>query len=279
MLVPLRFLLGLVFSSFIGVVGYRRGALAFSGVIGAIVVGTLTVGFGGWTWGLLLVAFFASSSLLSLYRWRDKESVSEKFAKGHRRDMAQTLANGGVGVLLAIAYGLTRQPILYAAFLGAMAAVTSDTWATEIGLLSRPTPRLITTGEVVPPGTSGGITRNGSLAALAGGLFMGLCAVLLVAGESLVTDQPVTIKLLWPLLLVGGVSGLGGAFYDSLLGATVQCIYYCEVCGKETERVIHRCGSRSRPLRGWRWLDNDLVNLLSSGIGSLLAVGLTLWFT
>jgi uncharacterized protein (TIGR00297 family) len=227
---------------------------------------------------LLLVAFFASSSLLSLYRWHDKESMSEKFAKGHRRDLVQTLANGGVGVLLAIAYGLTRQPGLYAAFLGAMATVNSDTWATEIGLLSRPTPRLITTGEVVPPGTSGGITRMGSLAALAGGLFMGLCAILLVVGERLVTGQPITIKVLWPLLLVGGVSGLGGAFFDSLLGATVQRVYYCEVCGKETERVMHPCGSRSRPLRGWRWLDNDLVNLLSSGVGSLLAVGFALWF-
>lgn len=279
MLVPLRCLLGLVFSSFIGVVGYRRGALSFSGVIGAIVAGTLIVGFGGWTWGLLLIAFFASSSLLSFYRWRDKESVGEKFAKGHRRDLGQTLANGGLGVLLAIAYGLTRQPVLFAAFLGAMATVNSDTWATEIGVLSRQTPRLITTGEAVPPGTSGGITRHGSLAALGGGLFIGLCATLSVVGEHLATGQPVTIGLLWPLLLIGSLSGLGGAFFDSLLGATVQRIYRCEVCEKETERVIHHCGSRSLPVRGWGWLNNDLVNLLSSVIGSLLAVGLAFWFT
>jgi uncharacterized protein (TIGR00297 family) len=250
-----------------------------SGVIGAIVVGTLIVGFGGWTWGLLLIAFFVSSSLLSLYRWRDKESVSEKFAKGHRRDLGQTLANGGLGVLLAIAYGLTQQSVLFAAFLGAMATVNSDTWATEMGVLSRQTPRLITTGEAVPPGTSGGITRRGSLAALAGGLFIGLCAVLSVVGEHLATDQPVRIELLWPLLLIGAVSGLGGAFFDSMLGATVQRIYRCEVCEKETERVIHHCGSRSRPVRGWSWLDNDLVNLLSSVLGSLLAVGLVFLLT
>ena len=116
-----------------------------------------------------------------------------------------------------------------------------------------------------------------SLAALAGGLFMGLCAILLVAVERLVTGQPATVRLLWPLLLISGVSGLGGAFFDSLLGATVQRMYYCEVCGKETEQVMHHCGSQSRPLRGLHWLDNDFVNLLSSGIGSLFAVGLTLW--
>jgi uncharacterized protein (TIGR00297 family) len=243
-------------------------------VTGAVVVGTLIVGFGGWTWGLLLVAFFVSSSLLSLYRWRDKISVSDKFSKGHRRDLGQILANGGLSALLAVAYGLSPRPILFLAFLGAMAAVNSDTWATEIGVLSRRTPHLVTTGQVVPPGTSGGITRDGSLAALAGGLFIGLCAALFSAGERLATGQPFPIESLGLLVLIGGLSGLGGAFFDSLLGATVQRIYYCEVCEKETEQVIHHCGSQSRPLRGWGWLDNDVVNFISSVVGALLAVGM-----
>jgi uncharacterized protein (TIGR00297 family) len=276
-LIPLRLLIGLVLSGVIGIAGYSRGALAVSGVGGAILVGTLIFGFGGWTWGLLLVAFFASSSLLSLYRWRDKVSVSDKFSKGYRRDLSQTLANGGLGALLAVAYGVSPRPILFVAFLGAMATVNSDTWATEIGVLSRRTPRLITTGKAVPPGTSGGITRDGSMAALAGGLFIGLCPVLFSASGRLVTGQPVMMNSMWTLLFVGAISGLCGAFFDSLLGATVQRIYYCDVCKKETEQVIHRCGSRSRPLRGWGWLDNDLVNLISSGVGALLAAGLTLW--
>ncbi len=276
-MIPLRLLIGLILSSIIGIAGYSRGALAFSGVVGAIVVGTLIFGFGGWTWGFLLVAFFTSSSLLSLYRSRDKALVSDRFAKGHRRDLGQTLANGGLGALLAVAYALSPIPALFAAFVGAMATVNSDTWATEIGVLSRGAPRLITTGRTVPPGTSGGITRDGSLAALAGGLFIGLCAVLFLAGERLVTGQPATIKTLWPLLFIGGISGLGGAFFDSLLGATVQRMYYCDVCEKETEQVIHHCDSRSRPLRGWGWLDNDVVNFISSGVGALLAAGLALF--
>jgi uncharacterized protein (TIGR00297 family) len=272
-----RLLLGLVLSGIFGIAAYHRGALAFSGVVGAVVVGTLIVVFGGWTWGLLLIVFFASSSLLSLYRRRDKESVSDKFAKGHRRDLGQTLANGGLGALLAVAYGLSPDPTLFAAFLGAMASVNSDTWATEVGVLSRQTPRLVTTGQAVPPGTSGGITRDGSLAALAGGLFIGLCATIFVVGERLATGHPLKIELLWPLLLIGGVAGLGGALFDSLLGASVQRIYYCGVCETETEQAVHRCGSRSRPLRGWNWIDNDVVNFISSVVGSLLAVAITLW--
>jgi len=276
-LIPLRLLLGFILSSLIGVAGYHRGTLAFSGVIGAVVVGSLIVGFGGWMWGLLLVAFFVSSSLLSLYRWRDKVLVSDKFSKSHRRDLGQTLANGGLGALLAIAYGLSPQPILFVAFLGAMAAVNSDTWATEVGVLSRGNPRLVTTGQVVPAGTSGGITRDGSLAALAGGLFIGLCAVFFSAGERLAIGQPIPIDSPGLLVLVGGLSGLGGAFFDSLLGATVQRIYFCEACQKETEQVTHRCGSQTRPLRGWGWLDNDVVNFISSVVGALLAAGIALW--
>jgi uncharacterized protein (TIGR00297 family) len=276
-LLTLRFLLGLVFSSFIGFAGYRQGALTVGGVVGAIVVGTLIVGFGGWAWGLLLVAFFASSSLLSLYRQADKGAASDKFAKGQRRDLGQTLANGGMGVLLAMAYNLSSQPILLAAFVGVMATVNSDTWATEIGVLSRQSPRLVTTGRAVPPGTSGGVTCDGSLAALGGGLFIGLCALLFIAGERLALGQPISIAMLWPLLPIGGVSGLAGAFFDSLLGASVQRIYYCQVCSTETEQAVHRCGSRSYPLRGWSWLNNDMVNVISSGIGALVAAGLAAW--
>jgi uncharacterized protein (TIGR00297 family) len=275
-LIPLRLVIGLILSSIIGTVGYNRGALVFSGVVGAIVVGTLIFGFGGWAWGLLLVAFFTSSSLLSLYRSREKALVSDKFAKGHRRDLGQTLANGGVGALLAVAYGLSPNLGLLAAFVGAMATVNSDTWATEIGVLSSKPPRLITTGRTVSPGTSGGVTPDGTVAALAGGLFIGLCAVFLVAVERLVTGRSATIGTLWPLLFVGGISGLGGAFFDSLLGATVQHMYYCDVCEKVTEQAVHDCGSRSRPVRGWGWLDNDMVNFVSSGVGAMIAAGLAL---
>ncbi|RME44326.1 MAG: DUF92 domain-containing protein, partial [Chloroflexi bacterium] len=71
-----------------------------------------------------------------------------------------------------------------------------------------------------------------------------------------------------------GLGGLAGALFDSLLGASVQRIYWCDVCRKETERMVHTCGEPSRPLRGWSWLDNDVVNFLSSVVGSGVTAGL-----
>jgi uncharacterized protein (TIGR00297 family) len=265
------FALGLALSGAIAYAGFAKGALSRSGAAGAVAIGTSIFWLGGWVWGLLLVAFFVSSSLLSRYREREKEGMAEKFAKGHRRDLGQTLANGGAGVALAVGSALYPHPFWLAAYVGAMATVNADTWATELGVLSRTKPRLVTTGRPVDAGTSGGVSGLGTVAALAGGAFVGAFAGLL----QLAARGTEATSLL--LLLSGVLGGLAGSFFDSLLGATVQGIYFCNTCGKETERTLHRCGTITRQLRGWRWLNNDLVNLISSVIGAAVGLAVAIW--
>ncbi len=137
---------------------------------------TLIFAAGGWVWGALLITFFVLSSLLSRYRAQFKAGLAEKFAKGSQRDLGQVLANGGMGALLALAHAWLPHPVVLFAFAGAMATVNADTWATELGVLARRSPRLITTGRPVEPGTSGGISLPGTLATLAGGLRLGFPA-------------------------------------------------------------------------------------------------------
>ncbi len=112
----------------------------------------------------------------------------------------------------------------------------------------------------------------GTVAALAGSLFIGMLAYTLatIGGAPYLDINPLWVPL---IAMVGGV---GGAFTDSFLGATVQQIYYCPRCSKETERVVHSCGTVTQPLRGWRWMDNDMVNFLSSVVGSVFALWLAL---
>jgi uncharacterized protein (TIGR00297 family) len=270
--------LGFVLSALMGGLGYFRQALTTSGVVGAILVGTLIFGLGGWVWGLLLITFFLSSSWLSHYRRSDKEGVAEKFAKGSRRDLGQALANGGLGAILAIVYARYPEPLLFAAFVGVMATVNADTWATELGVLSRVPPRLITTGEVVVPGTSGGVSSLGVWASVAGALLIGTMATALMQVVSLLTGSGWSLRAIsYTLLAVAG--GLAGSLLDSLLGATVQGIYYCDRCSQETESATHRCGQAARPLRGWSWLNNDVVNFVASLVGGLIAASLAwlLW--
>lgn len=279
MSIPLQFGVGLVFSALVATLAYWRRALSISGVIGAVVVGTAIFGFGGWVWGLLLIAFFVLSSLLSHYRMAEKARLAaDKFEKGSARDIWQALANGGAGALIAAAYALWQpDPRLLAAFVGAMASVNADTWATELGVLSRRPPRLITTLAPVEAGASGGVSLLGTLAALGGALTIGASALLLLALDGLLGGEGLAVlgsPMGAPELIVAAlVGGLGGALFDSLLGASVQAIYFCPTCHKETEKRLHTCGTLTMQRRGWRWLSNDTVNFLSSLVGALLAYG------
>lgn len=269
--------LGFVLALIIAALAYWRSALSKSGALGALIVGTLVFASGGLAWAVLLIAFFVTSSVLSHYKARTKEPLAEKFQKGHRRDLGQVLANGGWSALLALAYAFAPHPILFVAFAGAMATVNADTWATELGVLSKTPPRLITTGRVVPVGTSGGITLLGTFVAFAGALLIGILALLFSSVlrlpssvfhlPSFVLRPPSSVLY----LIVIPVAGLLGSLFDSLLGATVQAIYYCDFDHKETEARVHRCGRATRQIRGWRWLDNDGVNFAASVVGSVMA--------
>lgn len=157
----------------------RRGAGA------ALAVGLATVYGFGWRGFGLLLAFFISSSLLS-----DRTT----------RNARQVIANGGIAALAALLGS-------WVAFSGAVAAATSDTWASEIGRRSRTPPRLITNGTPVPAGTDGGITLLGTAGGIAGALFIAVLARVLVPGG---------------FLMAVAVAGIAGMLLDSLLGATLQ---------------------------------------------------------
>jgi uncharacterized protein (TIGR00297 family) len=271
-----RIATGLILSIAIGGLAYWRQSLTASGWLGAVITGTLTFGFGGWPWGLTLITFFISSSLLSRYKETIKERrAAEKFSKGGRRDLAQALANGGVAALVALLYGLLGEPaILLALFLGVMATVTADTWATELGVLSNSPPRLVTNGRLVEPGTSGGVTATGTTAAAAGGFLIGSAMLIFTVLVEFPAGFP---AIPWWMLPAGLIGGLAGAMVDSLLGATIQAIYrYPD--GRETERTVARDGTPTTFVRGWRWMNNDVVNLLSSLTGGLGAALVFLLF-
>lgn len=258
----MQLLVGFTLGIVVGYTAARLGALTTSGAVTAAVVGGLIFGLGGLPWASLLLLFFISSSLLSRVGRRRKKPLNDNFAKGSQRDHGQVLANGGLAAVLVLANWYYPHLVgVWIAFAGGMAAVNADTWATELGVLSPTPPRLITNGESVPKGTSGGVTLVGYLATLAGAGLIALAAGMFA--------QPASIII--PLVLAGGLTG---ATVDSILGATYQGIYYCPACEKETEsHPEHRCGTRTGHIRGWRWVNNDIVNLICSMVGAGVALG------
>lgn len=256
-----QLLSGFILAVFVAYAAYRSRSLSRSGALAAALEGTIIFGLGGWQWAVILLIFFVSSSLLSRLFSKNKSGLNEKFDKGSQRDAGQVLANGGIASVFAgLHFFLPTALWPWLAFTASLAAVNADTWATELGVLNPTPPHLITNGQQVEKGTSGGISIGGTLAALAGaGLVAGAAQLVRPVPDFLVVFSLTTL------------AGLFGALFDSYLGATVQAIYTCPACEKETERhPLHSCGSATNLLRGYNWLNNDIVNIGCAMAGALL---------
>ena len=219
--------------------------LTRGGVAAAVAVGA-AVGWGlGWPGLALLLVLFLSGSLLGHFAE----------GRGPRRTARQVVANGGVAAVAALAG-------VWAVATGALAAATADTWATEIGSFSRVPPRLITTGALVSRGTSGGITVLGSAG--------GVVGAALIAGLAQLVAPRGTVSM-GAGFATGTAAGVLGMVADSVLGATVQGMYACPRCDARSERGDTVCHEPMRLVRGWRWLDNDGVNLATTLVGAAAA--------
>ncbi|HMI54580.1 MAG TPA: DUF92 domain-containing protein [Gemmatimonadaceae bacterium] len=252
-----RAVIGAVLSVLVALAARRTRTLSTSGAIAAALVGTTAIA-AGWSWGLLLLSFFVSTTALSKLGERQKtERVRSVVEKGLERDAGQVLANGGMLGAAALGYLVFPSPVWYAMGAGALAASTADTWATEVGTFLGGEPISIISGNRVPPGTSGGVTLVGTAATVAGASFI-------AAGATLAN---------WPVQFAAvALGGMAGALTDSLLGGTLQTRRWCELCARETERLVHDCGTATRHAAGLDKFDNDAVNAVCSGVGALVAL-------
>jgi len=252
-----RLILGATASAMSALGARRMRALSRTGAIAAFVVGTAAV-VAGWSWAALLIAYFVAATALSKFgEGKKAKRIGSIVDKGDERDATQVFANGGIFAVAAIAELITHSPVWYAIGVGALSASAADTWATEVGTLAGGEPISIISGRRVPAGTSGGITLTGSLAGVAGSLF--------VAAGTALARWPVTFTAV-------ALGGIAGALSDSLLGATLQSRRWCDACAKPTERLVHDCGNRTRRIGGVGGLDNDAVNAVCSVVGALVAL-------
>lgn len=247
-----------LFLIFTGFIGFRVKALTASGSVAAIAVG-LAVYIGFDFKGLLLLGiFFITSSMWSEYKSSYKKEMEEKLAKGATRDWRQVFANGGTAALLAIIYFYDVNPTWQVAFAVAISSANSDTWASEIGSLSKKKPIYIRTFQRIDKGTSGAISLLGSIAALSGSLLIAFFSFWLFHFN------------FWESFLVF-IFGFAGNVIDTLLGAFYQQKYTCLICGIETEKKAH-CNRKTSRKNGISFVDNDIVNFLSGFLAVLLTL-------
>jgi len=245
----------------IGVISLKSKLLDLSGIIASFIVGFLIIVFGGWTWFIILMIFYAMA--MGATKFRHEQSGRKKsWMNDLTRTWCNVAANGGVPALFALAEGFMPLTIFTAGFIGAISTATSDTLATEIGLLYPHRPRLITNlKKAVPAGTSGAISPWGE-----GAIVFGACAIALAAGGFGIFSWPFTKVV--ALVLIAGIIG---STIDSILGATVQANYKCSRCGKITENRVH-CGKPAKYMKGIRVIDNNVVNFMGSLTGAIVAM-------
>lgn len=117
------------------------------------------------------------------------------------RSASQIVANLGIaGLFAAVGW--------YEGCVAALAEAAADTVSSEIGQATGHRARLVTTGQIVPSGTDGGVTTAGTVAGLAA------AAIVVAIGSG--------HHALWPTQVVTWMAAGAGLYFDSLLGATVE---------------------------------------------------------
>ncbi|KAF9978579.1 Transmembrane protein 19 [Actinomortierella ambigua] len=288
--------------------GLSKKSLSTSGAVAATVVGMGTFTHLPGVFGTVLLTFYLSSSRLTKYKAQIKKTLEEDHQEGGARTAIQVFSNGATGTALALAFQYVfwtsferpatlffqdwRASTLLFAYIGHYACCNGDTWSSELGILSKSWPTLITTLKTVPPGTNGGVSFIGLMASLAGGVTIGAMAALSVLvqlwreasvdllgligafldGQTNTSAtlswqrfaQAIDARILIGLVVAGAGAGLFGSLLDSLLGATVQKSNYSSKRKVITYRKERDADDEIKPISGLDILDNHQVNFVSS---------------
>jgi uncharacterized protein (TIGR00297 family) len=261
---PLLLGTGLILNAAAALVVLWRGSLDPGGAAAGVVVGTVIFVCGGLPFWVVLMAFFVSSTALGFVGRKEKAALQKIHQKGGRRDMAQVLANGGVGCACAFVYKLSGNPAWALGFVVSFASSNADTWASELGVLSRRAPVSLLTLRSVTPGVSGGVSLLGSAMAFAGAVFIALLFAVENLSLEIFADRFLRVGV------VIAVGGFVGSLVDSFLGATVQAQY--QGAASLTELKTAEDGRANRLVRGFPFINNDVVNLASCAMTTALAV-------
>jgi uncharacterized protein (TIGR00297 family) len=244
----------------IGIISYKKNAVSPSGLFVILAVSFLFIWLGISSFLFILFYMFASSSLLTLFK-RDKRALELIVAKTGPRDYKQALANLGTAMACGIGYKYISDDIFIAAFTGSVCCANADSWASEIGSLSKAAPVMITNFKAVEKGISGGVTLLGLAGGIAGSLFISLASVI-----TFYISGPVTENLS-AVFGISFITGILGCLLDSYIGAFSQALYKNKDHGLFTENPA----GNTVLLKGSRWIDNDVVNFLTTLSGAVLA--------
>ncbi len=220
-------------------------SVSWSGYISMIIISYSLILLNETKYLLLLFLMFLSSSILTKWKKNYKEQILKtKVQHQGPRTAMQAFCNLGPSCILMICYMIFKNEAFLIASCSSIASSNADSWASEIGVLSKKNPILITNFKPISPGLSGGISIIGSIGGVLGAFFIALMCLILEVEKSWITV---------------GLLGSIGMFIDSFLGATLQ------------EKFVDNLNNVSeipstKFFSGIKGIDNHWVNFISNSI-------------
>lgn len=172
--------------------------LDIAGLVLALAMGIIVAVFGQLSFFVLMLLFLALSVVVTKYGYEKKREMG---LYEHERSWENVLANGLIPTVCAVA----SPYVGWGPYVGALAAITADKFASELGVLGEE-PVSLLTFKKAKRGTNGAITSFGTLMSLDAGLLMGFAAMFLFPNVDL-----------WKVVAIGLV-GFSGSMVDSIVG-------------------------------------------------------------
>jgi uncharacterized protein (TIGR00297 family) len=241
-------LISLILCAILSGFAYKFKILDFKGGILALGIGIVIAVFADVYWLITLICFLAVTYLVTIFNYEFKKSKGVAQGLSGERGIRSVFANGTFPAAIAFFRAFLGDYSATILFIASISIAASDTFANEIGLLAK-NPVLITNpSKKVHPGTDGGVSKLGEIAALMGAFIPSIIGWIFISEltSGLFIQAPIDHPPLYlGILIVPVIIGFVGCQVDSILGATAQT-------------------------RGW--IDNDEVNYISVCIGLLIAI-------
>lgn len=237
------------------IISFRKKLLTLNAAVVSTFVGLTILYLGGIECEIVLLLFYISSSLITKFKYKKKKEIEEKIYQSNScRNVWQVLAVSLPGIVCLVLYNLSKEITFLVCFYSSFAFSCADTWASEIGVLSKRNPILITNFKPINKGISGGISFIGSFASAMGALFISLIF-------GLFWHELNNYKILMETIFF---SGFISCFIDSLLGALFQPLY------KENECYTEK--NNGELIKGNTLFSNTNINFYSSVISIIVSI-------
>lgn len=234
--------------------------LTYPGAIVAAATVVLAAVFWGYAGILIYIAPFILNAVFGFVGKKKRRQAEENFhAHTGKRGVRQVICNGAPAlIMMGIAF-FTRLEVFYVAAAAAVAEGFADSEAGDFGMAFGGKTVNILTFKECERGLSGGVSVVGTVAALVAAAVTALLPIPF-SGYGWATFGAVV------------AGGFLGVMLDSALGASVQALYRCPECGTLTEKAY--CHAETQLIRGYKRLDNNAVNIISSFSGAVIAGGI-----